>query len=85
MFKGLLQDRRYALFTGPEKCKVDFLEGTLCAGIRSSRAWSNEPGPLTDTIRIFVPANPEQDDGFVVVPVSLEKAWVIVKGLGLLN
>jgi hypothetical protein len=84
-FQGLLHDGRYALFTGPEKHKIDFLQETLCAGIRSSRAWNNESGALTDTIRIFVPTNPEQDDGCVVVPISLDNAWLMVKGLGILS
>lgn len=73
------------VLTVPERCKIDVLQEALFDSIRSSIAWKNESGPLTDTVRIFLPADPSQNKGFMMVPVRLEKAWLMLKELGILS
>jgi hypothetical protein len=72
-------------FTGAEKKKVGVLLETLCTGLCASGTWKSEVGTLTQAVRVFMPSDPLQDDGAVLLSVSSDYAWTMMTELGIIS
>lgn len=72
-------------FTGAEKKKVGDLLETLCTGLCASETWKSDVGALTQAVRVFMPSDPLQDDGAVMLSVSSNYAWTTMTKLGIIS
>lgn len=67
--------------------RLDALPSSISRGIQWSTLWRDERRAnyaLTDTIQLFMPADPAQD-AKVLITVSNNVAWEMLKTLGVLE
>lgn len=73
------------MFTGAKKTEINVVRDILCDGVQTSETWQNDVGLRTKAIRVFMPSDPSQDDGVVMLSLGWESTWQVMHALGLLS
>lgn len=81
----LLGNRRYGMFTGAKKTEINVVRDILCDGVQTSETWQKDVGLRTKAVRVFMPSDPSQDDGVVMLSMGWESTWAVMHALGLLS